>query len=216
MKSLTLNETLSIDSTLESPTKPHSDKPSTTHKKLFLVEVLDPPQLPENIPSAPLSEIKRAEDKNSKKIFKHRKKHKSINKVNIKKKNNINNKKAVLDFDAILKCVLDFRKKEAEKQLSIKKKKSMSLNKKVKTVIPPKTKPRKESVKSNKNIIIINKSDLLIDYNTLVKTSLESKIQKNSLIGKKRKRISTNFIKRKPCQKRLLVKPNKKQNSKSK
>jgi hypothetical protein len=143
-----MNETLSVESTLESPSKPHQQKTSPQKKAIFLVHYMKVNQ--------PFDNIKDKLDKNgygenslenkNTKISKRGRKPKKFSKM----KKNQNN---MLDFDLILNSL--FPKKKEENSFPPMKKK-FTMKKFPKKIIGHK---RKRQIKS-----IINKSKKYIFY----------------------------------------------------
>lgn len=105
MKSLTINETLSIDSTLESPSKPHSEKPPTQHKNLFLVQCLDEIRQIDPMINESSSIHKKTPGRKNSKIKKRGKNSK-------KPKKNEKIEMHMLDFDSLLKSIIAKPKKK--------------------------------------------------------------------------------------------------------
>ena len=143
-----MNETLSVESTLESPTKPHQQKTSPQKKAIFLVHYMKVNQ--------PFDNIKDKLDKNgysenslenkNTKISKRGRKPKKFSKM----KKNQNN---MLDFDLILNTL--FPQKKEENSFPPMKKK-FTMKKFPKKIIGHK---RKRQIKG-----IINKSKKYIFY----------------------------------------------------
>ena len=143
-----MNETLSVESTLESPSKPHQQKTSPQKKAIFLVHYMKVNQ--------PFDNIKDKLDKNgygenslenkNTKISKRGRKPKKFSKM----KKNQNN---MLDFDLILNSL--FPKKKEENSFPPMKKK-FTMKKFPKKIIGHK---RKRQIKG-----IINKSKKYIFY----------------------------------------------------
>jgi hypothetical protein len=123
-----INETLSLDSTLESPTKPHQENPSSQNKAIFLVHYMKDKQnfnkKKENIND---DEKPKQNGPNLKKIG------------NIKKFHN-----NMLDFDIVLSTLFGnekkdnnalFRKKKSIKKAGKKKLLFLKRNRKIKEII---------------------------------------------------------------------------------
>lgn len=180
MKSLTINESLSADSTLESPSKPHPEKPEIHRKNIFLVQSLGEVKPPEILPPPPTEQnIKKPTDniKVQKKTSGGKKLiQKSISKTKIKKKEKISASMAMLDFDFLIKTIFNKPKKK--------------VTRKVKSV-------KTKAIKSE------NKSKKIIKSNSIKNSS------KSNFIGKKRKRPSLNISKSKNRPNKIVVKKSK-------
>ena len=123
-----INETLSLDSTLESPAKPHQENPSSQNKAIFLVHYMKDKQ------NFNEKKEKNNDDKKPKQKGQNSKK---IGKMNIFHNN-------MLDFDIVLSTLFGnekkdnnalFRKKKSIKKTGKKKILFLKRNKKIKDII---------------------------------------------------------------------------------
>ena len=130
-----INETLSFDSTIESPIKPHQENPSPQNKAIFLVHYMKEKQKP---------------NKNSKKIDNENSKQKKgpSSKTNEKVKTFQN---TMLDFDILLSTF--FQNEQKDNNTLFRKKKSLKKNGKKKIYYLKRRKHLKE-IKNKSNYIL--------------------------------------------------------------
>jgi hypothetical protein len=110
MKNVTINESISFESTLGSPSKPRPNNIVQKPKKIFLVNFVD-----DNIsltPSKKTSVSSKEENLLNKKSSKSKK---TVNQKSISIKNNRNKEIHLLDFDAIIKNIIIGKKKSLAK-----------------------------------------------------------------------------------------------------
>ncbi len=131
-----INETLSFDSTIESPTKPHQENPSPQNKAIFLVHYMKDKQKP---------------NKNSKKNDNENSKQKKgpISKK-IEKVKTFQN--TMLDFDILLSTF--FQNEQKDNNTLFRKKKSLKKNGKKKILYLKRRKHLKE-IKNKSNYILL-------------------------------------------------------------
>lgn len=100
---ITLNEFSSLDSTLESPSKPHPETNKENFKNIFLVHYVDEPQPSKltNSKKSPKQKKRKHSSKSKKKLSKNN------SKITVQK----NNEFHLLDFDLILKNIIEPKKK---------------------------------------------------------------------------------------------------------
>jgi hypothetical protein len=109
MKNVTTNESISFESTLGSPSKPHPNIMVQKPKKIFLVNFVD-----DSISLIPSQKILSSPEKNLLNQKSPRTK-KTSNQKSTSIKNNKNIEFHVLDFDAIFKNIIIGKKKLANK-----------------------------------------------------------------------------------------------------
>jgi hypothetical protein len=143
-----MNETSSVDSTLESPTKPHKEKISSQNKAIFLVHYINDNQT-FNQKNEKLDKNVHGEKSPEQKISKIFKK--STKKKKICKKNKIQNN--MLDFDSMLEALFP---KEKNENVLMSRKKNLERKKYQKKLIGNK---RKRQIKD-----AINKSKFFFIY----------------------------------------------------